>query len=248
MNEREIFMEALDRSSPEDRRAYLDKVCGENINLRRRVETLLQSHEDAGSFLEHPATADIPTFTFEPTSGLDRWASGAHVSELGASQDDDQAGQFVEATDNTLRIWDRATGEELCCFDPGKAVQSVVFSPDGCHIFSGGRDGLLRLWRVPEDLVVEKAKPALNPRGEPRTPRKNPQPDDSYPATESDPASRTRGPVSCHSQCPTSIGAKLTRLLDTGTASGKSKNSQCRLMTSAWFATRKVGGERKEVV
>src|SRR5665213_1640600 len=54
MNERAIFMEALDRETPPERAAYLDKACGGDTALRQRVEALLTSHEQAGSFLGKP--------------------------------------------------------------------------------------------------------------------------------------------------------------------------------------------------
>ena len=34
---------------PEERSAYLDKACAGDVDLRRRVEGLLQAHEQAGS-------------------------------------------------------------------------------------------------------------------------------------------------------------------------------------------------------
>jgi len=52
MNERTIFLEALEKDNPEQRIAFLDDVCGEDAELRQRVETLLSAHNDAGSFLE----------------------------------------------------------------------------------------------------------------------------------------------------------------------------------------------------
>ena len=54
MNERAIFMEALDRETLAERSAYLDEACGSDTALRRRVEALLTSHEQAGSFLGKP--------------------------------------------------------------------------------------------------------------------------------------------------------------------------------------------------
>jgi serine/threonine protein kinase/WD40 repeat protein len=51
-----IFMIALDKSHPEDRSAYLDGACSGNCALRRRVEALLQAHEDPGSFMDQPLT------------------------------------------------------------------------------------------------------------------------------------------------------------------------------------------------
>lgn len=40
---------------PAERPAYLDQVCGDNLELRRSVESLLIQDERAGSFLQHPA-------------------------------------------------------------------------------------------------------------------------------------------------------------------------------------------------
>jgi tetratricopeptide (TPR) repeat protein/serine/threonine protein kinase len=54
MDERSIFMAALERESPPERSAYLEKVCGGDTALRQRVEALLDSHEQAGSFLRKP--------------------------------------------------------------------------------------------------------------------------------------------------------------------------------------------------
>src|SRR5262245_22875960 len=55
MNERTIFMEALDKDSPAQRSAYLDVACAGDAALRQRVEALLWSHEQAGGFLGKPA-------------------------------------------------------------------------------------------------------------------------------------------------------------------------------------------------
>ena len=50
MNERAIFIEALDRDTPDDRAAYLDEVCAGDPALRGRVDALLRSHDEAGEF------------------------------------------------------------------------------------------------------------------------------------------------------------------------------------------------------
>jgi hypothetical protein len=60
-----IFAEALDKS-PEERKAYLDRVCGTNTELRQHVEVLLNAYTQAGDdFLEVPpvdcdVTLDTP--------------------------------------------------------------------------------------------------------------------------------------------------------------------------------------------
>ena len=54
----ELFHEALEQP-PETRRAFLDKACGEDAELRQQVEMLVSKDGHAGSFLEKPALADI---------------------------------------------------------------------------------------------------------------------------------------------------------------------------------------------
>src|SRR5262245_49424640 len=47
----DIFCERLELPSTKDRAAYLDRACGEDTDLRCRVERLLQAHAEAESFL-----------------------------------------------------------------------------------------------------------------------------------------------------------------------------------------------------
>ncbi|MEJ0091262.1 MAG: serine/threonine-protein kinase [Limisphaerales bacterium] len=56
VTEQSVFAEALQRSSPEARAAYLDGACGTDNTLRGRVEALLRATEYAGDFLEQPPT------------------------------------------------------------------------------------------------------------------------------------------------------------------------------------------------
>ncbi len=60
-----VFDRAYEITVPEERRAYLDEACGDNRELRQRVEALLRASEEAGSFLDQPfdapeATSDVP--------------------------------------------------------------------------------------------------------------------------------------------------------------------------------------------
>jgi WD40 repeat protein/serine/threonine protein kinase len=61
MNEREIFIGALQEECPADRQAYLDRTCGTDTVLRRRVEGLLRDYKRASSFLNAPALALVAT-------------------------------------------------------------------------------------------------------------------------------------------------------------------------------------------
>ena len=46
-----VFTEAL-RLPPGDRAAYLDRACADDVELRQKVETLLEAHHQIGNFLE----------------------------------------------------------------------------------------------------------------------------------------------------------------------------------------------------
>jgi len=54
----------MERESPEARAAYLDEVCGSDLDLRRRVERLLDAQPKVGRFLDSPAGG--PTVTLPP--------------------------------------------------------------------------------------------------------------------------------------------------------------------------------------
>jgi WD40 repeat protein/serine/threonine protein kinase len=70
MSDTGIFKAAV-RLPPEHRAAYLDQACGSNYELRREVESLLEAHDQPGSFLESrharlPGTVDEPSVTEKP--------------------------------------------------------------------------------------------------------------------------------------------------------------------------------------
>jgi serine/threonine protein kinase/tetratricopeptide (TPR) repeat protein len=50
----QLFHSALERE-PEERAAFLDAACAGDESLHKQVEALLTAHEEAGSFIEHPA-------------------------------------------------------------------------------------------------------------------------------------------------------------------------------------------------
>src|SRR5437667_7657560 len=66
-----VFERAIELDSPEDRAAFLDQACGNDPELRRKLEKLVLDHFRAGEFLEKPAahivaTVDEPAVTERP--------------------------------------------------------------------------------------------------------------------------------------------------------------------------------------
>jgi WD40 repeat protein len=50
--------------------------------------------------------------------------------------------------DNTIRIWDVATGEVRQTFNHLGPVYSVAFSPNGKTLVSGSRDTTVKIWEI----------------------------------------------------------------------------------------------------
>jgi eukaryotic-like serine/threonine-protein kinase len=59
MNERDIFVSALEIDDSEARRAHLQSACAGDMDLLRRVESLLASHEAKSRFLETPIVEQL---------------------------------------------------------------------------------------------------------------------------------------------------------------------------------------------
>ncbi len=64
MNERDVFIAALQRGSRARWQAYLDEACGKDRALRRRVEALLEAHDRAGNFLQEPLLGSVVAAAF----------------------------------------------------------------------------------------------------------------------------------------------------------------------------------------
>src|SRR5262245_46380875 len=52
---KDIFLAAVELTTPGKRTAYLDETCGGNSLLRQRVEALLQVHDRPAHLLDQPA-------------------------------------------------------------------------------------------------------------------------------------------------------------------------------------------------
>src|SRR5262245_55866498 len=61
MNERDVFIDALQLPSPAARREFLDNTCAGQDALRCQVESLLAAHHRVGQFLEEPLLIHIDT-------------------------------------------------------------------------------------------------------------------------------------------------------------------------------------------
>ena len=83
MTEREIFFEALDIATPEARAAYLQKACGRDVTLRRKVDELLKEHFANDSLLAGPAVEVESPAQEAPTPVVDRYKLLEKIGEGG---------------------------------------------------------------------------------------------------------------------------------------------------------------------
>lgn len=58
MNERDIFLAAIEMTDLDERTSFVTRACGDARELRVKVEELLKAHDQASQFLETPAAAD----------------------------------------------------------------------------------------------------------------------------------------------------------------------------------------------
>ena len=66
-----IFMEGF--SLPmEDRQAYLERACGHDENLRRRIERLFEVYDRSGSFLEEPPSKCVAERRIQGTLNMEK--------------------------------------------------------------------------------------------------------------------------------------------------------------------------------
>lgn len=119
MNERALFEAALDIADPAARIAFIDESCAGNQELRERIETLLRSHDAAGSFLEVPLVG-------EPKTGMHLGTEGTVEFTGQADFDNDQKAEevsillgFLESSAKVGSIGKLAHYEILCVLGQG---------------------------------------------------------------------------------------------------------------------------------
>ena len=86
MNEESLFAAALEKSSADERQAFLEGACAGNDALRKRVERLLAADQHSSGILEHAPDAGLPK-DWQPPLADDRVFDGRVCVAEGVNAD-----------------------------------------------------------------------------------------------------------------------------------------------------------------
>jgi hypothetical protein len=107
-----IFFAALDIHDLEARASYLNETCGQDAELRQRVEQMLAIQSKVGSFMENPPVS------FAGTIDLDKKILDAGLT---AGLREDHAVVIGSANHSVLKC------HESCCATPKRSVSIRLF-------------------------------------------------------------------------------------------------------------------------
>ncbi|MCA9152789.1 MAG: hypothetical protein KDA92_25975, partial [Planctomycetales bacterium] len=75
---KDIFLRAIECTSPNERAQLIDEACGDNAGLKRRVEALVAAHDDPDSYLEKPLARFDVTATHDSSHSKLSDSSSSH--------------------------------------------------------------------------------------------------------------------------------------------------------------------------
>jgi WD40 repeat protein len=102
----------------------------------------IDSGREVRQFRGH--TAGIRTVAWSPNG---RYILSASSGEFFG------AGQSAPPSEVGIRLWDVASGRQLCRFNTPHPTSSLQFAPDGRSFLSSGGNGSIGLWELPQALV-----------------------------------------------------------------------------------------------
>ena len=139
LSERSIFEVAIEKASPEERAAYLDRACGSDSGLRRQVEALLAAHERLGDIplsatVDEPAVTERPGTVIGPYKLLEQIGEGGFGVVFMAEQ------QHPVRRKVALKVLKPGmdTRQVVARFEAERQALALMDHPHIAHVFDGG--------------------------------------------------------------------------------------------------------------
>jgi serine/threonine protein kinase len=90
-----IFLEALERASPQQRAAFVEEACAGDAELHRRVATLLRAHDSNDPLLDHAAVEHLAADTIDGSTMTDEQVADDVLDFLAPSQKPGSLGRLA---------------------------------------------------------------------------------------------------------------------------------------------------------
>ncbi len=156
MDEASIFLEALQKCTPEKRDEYLEQACAGNSGMRRSVEMLLKAHAKAGEFLSRAApdlltTAEIP-ITEGPGTAIGPYKLMEQIGEGGMGLVFVAEQQHPVRRKVALKVIKPGmdTRQIIARFEAERQVLALMDHPHIAKVLDGGETGSGRPYFVME--------------------------------------------------------------------------------------------------
>ena len=152
----EIFLQLVDLATTADQQACLVQTCGTDAELRSEVERLLQAHQAAGNFLEHPVAVlqDPPLSEIDERPGaligpyrlIDQIGEGGFGVVFRARQER----PIVQTGTRTIRNSDMDTRQVIARFETERQVLALLDHPQIARLLDAGATAAGRPYFVME--------------------------------------------------------------------------------------------------
>ena len=152
--EKEIFLAAIEKATPEERIAYLDGACGKDALLRRRVEDLLAKHFQRDSFMKEPAVDGSGTVVLplseSPGTVIDRYKLLEKLGEggFGAVYVAEQKEPVKRRVALKIIKLGMDTKQVIARFEAERQALALMDHPNIAKVFDAGATGTGRPYFV----------------------------------------------------------------------------------------------------
>ncbi len=162
-SDKEIFFEAMEKATTEERVAYLNAACGKDLRLRRRVEELLGKHFEPDHFMKAPAVfaevrPDESPVSEGPGSCIGRYRLLQKIGEGGCgvvymAQQEEPVRRRVALKVIKLGL---DTKSVIARFDAERQALALMEHPNIARVLDAGTTGTGRPFFVMELVRGEK--------------------------------------------------------------------------------------------